>query len=101
MTTATTNIIPSYVTPPRDYRLPAATRLGPVRLEIADLTRSLAYYQDVLGLRVIAREQSRATLGADGDKSPLIELREVPGARPHPHYKRLGLYHYAILLPTR
>jgi catechol 2,3-dioxygenase len=29
------------------------------------------------------------------------ELNEVPGARPHPEQSRLGLYHFAILLPTR
>ena len=30
-----------------------------------------------------------------------VRDRAQCSARPHPHYKRLGLYHYAILLPTR
>ena len=38
---------------PRDYRLPEGIRLGPVRLQVADLNRSLAFYQTTLGLRVL------------------------------------------------
>ncbi len=86
---------------PGGYRLPAATRLGCVRLQVADLARSLAYYQDVLGFRVIGRGDGRATLGAHGDDTPLIELHEHPGAAPVPRRGRLGLYHFAILLPDR
>jgi catechol 2,3-dioxygenase len=90
-----------YVTAPPAYRLPAATRLGRVRLEVAGLDRSIDYYQTVLGLRLIEREGNRATLGAHGDDAVLVELREVPGATPMPRRGRLGLYHFAILLPTR
>lgn len=86
---------------PGGYRLPAATRIGAVRLQVSDLARSLAYYQDVLGLRVLRRAEGAATLGAHGDDAPLVELRERPGARPAPMRGRLGLYHFAILLPDR
>jgi catechol 2,3-dioxygenase len=41
-----------------------------------------------------------ATLGTDGGV-PLIELRERAGARPVPRRGRLGLYHFAVLLPDR
>ena len=86
---------------PSRYRLPAATRLGTVRLQVADLARSLAYYEHVLGLRVLERADGVVILGAQGDDTPLIELRERPGARPVPRRGRLGLYHFAILLPDR
>ena len=46
-----------------DVRLPSATRVGGVRLQVADLDRSLAWYQRVLGLTVIRRSSGRATLG--------------------------------------
>jgi len=46
------------------YRLPPATRIGVVRLQVADLARSLAYYERVLGLRVVRRDASGAALGA-------------------------------------
>ncbi|HEY3258089.1 MAG TPA: VOC family protein [Gemmatimonadaceae bacterium] len=86
---------------PKGYRLPAATRLGPVRLQVADLERSLEYYGRVLGFRVVERGSDRALLVAHGDDNVLIELRERRDARPVPRRGRLGLYHYAILLPDR
>jgi len=91
---------PFTISPP-GFRLPPELGLGPVRLEVADLSRSLAYYQTVLGLEIRERREGRAALGASGDVAPLIELRERPGARPVPRRGRLGLYHFAILLPSR
>jgi catechol 2,3-dioxygenase len=91
----------SYGEPPRGYRLPEATRLGRVRLQVADLERSLRFYQQVLGLRVVERDATRASLAAPGDGPVLVELVERPGVRPAGRPVRLGLYHYAILLPDR
>lgn len=86
---------------PAGFRLPAATRVGPVRLEIADLGRSLDYYTTVLGLRALDRGAQEATLGAHGNARPLVTLVQRVGARPAPRRGRLGLYHFAILLPDR
>lgn len=85
---------------PPGYRLPAATRVGTVRLQVADLTRSLAWYQRVLGFEVV-RDQQSAALRIPGQADVLIELHEHPGAAPVPRRGRLGLYHFAILLPDR
>lgn len=85
---------------PPGFRLPDSARLGVVRLQVADLSRSLEYYQHVLGLRVLSRTDAAGTLGA-ADDAPLIELRELAGARPVPRRGRLGLFHFAILLPDR
>ena len=90
-----------YGIPPTGHRLPEQTRLGRVRLQVADLARSLIYYQEILGFRVLERSAGLATLAAHGDDSPLIELHERPGAAPVPRQGRLGLYHFAILLPDR
>ena len=86
---------------PPGYRLPNETHIGRVVLQVAELERSLAYYQSVVGLRVITRQGERAVLGAHGDDRPLVELRERTGARQVPRRGRLGLYHFAILLPER
>src|SRR5688500_11658569 len=86
---------------PKGYRLPDAIRLGRVLLQVADLTRSVDYYERVLGMRVLRRSDDTATLSAQGDDTPLIELRALAGARPVPRRGRLGLYHFAILLPDR
>ena len=91
----------TFTAAPPGYRLPAALRLGRVRLEIADLARSLDYYQSVLGLRPIETTRSRAVLGAQLDDTPIVELIERRGATPVPRRGRLGLFHYAILLPDR
>lgn len=86
---------------PRGFRLPATTRLGRVRLQVADLARSIEYYERVLGLRVIDRGSDRATLGSHGDTRVLVELDALPGVRAVPRRGLLGLYHFAILLPDR
>jgi len=90
-----------YTAPPPGYRLPAGISLGPVRLQVADLARSTDYYERVLGLHVADRESARAILAAPSDTRPLVDLRERPGATPVPRRGRLGLYHFALLLPDR
>lgn len=90
-----------FTVPPPGYRLPQDIRLGPVLLQTADLGRSLAYYERVIGLRTLERGLGTATLGAHDDPTPLVRIRERPGATPVPRRGRLGLYHFAILLPDR
>jgi catechol 2,3-dioxygenase len=91
----------SYGVAPQGFRLPEGTRLGPVRLQVADLERSLEFYHEVLGLRALEREGTNASLGTQDATEPLVELRARPGARPAPRRGALGLYHFAILLPDR
>ena len=86
---------------PPGFRLPDATHLGRVRLQVADLDRSIAYYETVIGLRVIERAGSVATLGAQGDETTLVELHAKSGVHSVERRGRIGLYHFAILLPDR
>ncbi|MFL5638365.1 MAG: VOC family protein, partial [Gemmatimonadaceae bacterium] len=86
---------------PRGYRLPDATHLGRVRLQVADLTRSLAFYETVLGLRVLRRSDDEASLGPHDDDRKIVHLRQLENARSVPRRGLLGLYHFAILLPDR
>ncbi|HET7459640.1 MAG TPA: VOC family protein [Longimicrobium sp.] len=86
---------------PEGFRLLGEARIGRVRLQVADLERSLGYYQTVLGFRVLRREGGYAALGAQGSETPLVELVEKPGARAVPRRGLLGLYHFAVLLPDR
>ena len=88
----------SYGLPPSGSRLPADTRLGPVRLQVGDLERSLDYYREVLGLGLFEREGPLALLGS---AVPLVELRERRGVRPAPRRGRTGLFHFALLVPDR
>src|SRR5690348_2880770 len=88
------------VRPPK-YRLPDDTHLGRVRLQVADLDRSLAWYQSVLGMRVVSKTERGAQLGPEKGDAVLLELREKKGVRRVPHRGLLGLYHFALLLPDR
>lgn len=86
---------------PRGYRLPDTTRLGPVHLQVTDVERSVPWYANALGMRVVRRESGVASLAVHGDDAPLVELVEWRGARPAGGERRLGLFHFAILLPRR
>ena len=86
---------------PAHDRLPASLRLGHVTLQVGDLERSLEYYTGVLGLHVHARTADGATLTAAGDTAPLVVLEARPGTQPVQQHGRLGLYHFALLVPDR
>jgi catechol 2,3-dioxygenase len=87
--TSTKTVVPS---------LDPAVEVGTVTLKVADLARSIKFYTEVIGLEVFKKDDHSAVLGA-GNRS-IVLLEEVPGAT------RLarnvtGLYHAAILFPTR
>jgi catechol 2,3-dioxygenase len=71
--------------------------LGAVGLSVGSLERSLAFYRDAIGMSVLEQEGARATLGVA--ERPLLVLEERPGARRDPAVA--GLYHFALLLPSR
>jgi catechol 2,3-dioxygenase len=89
----------SYGIAPPTFSLPDTTHVGCVRLQVTDLRRSIAYYEQVIGLRVIASEET-TTLGTHGDDCPLVTLQTSPGIT-HSRRGAFGLYHFAILLPER
>jgi catechol 2,3-dioxygenase len=70
--------------------------MGLVELSVSDLDRSLGYWQDAVGLRVLSRENGTAELGTD---TPLVRFVEEPGARPARGFT--GLFHVALLVPDR
>lgn len=85
---------------PARFRLPSSVGIGRVRLQVADLERSLGFYRDVIGFREIGRSGGTAELGA-ADGPTLLELAERRGVRPVPRGGLLGIYHFALLLPER
>jgi catechol 2,3-dioxygenase len=77
--------------------LPDTLRVGAAHLTVADLDRSLAWYERSLGLRVHRTDGAQAELG-DGLETVLV-LHEDRHARPAKGHA--GLFHYALLYPTR
>jgi catechol 2,3-dioxygenase len=74
-----------------------ATRVGAVELTVTDTDRSIAFYQDALGLQQHGRENGTARLGAGGED--LVVVHENPAARPQGRHA--GIYHFALLHPSR
>jgi catechol 2,3-dioxygenase len=77
--------------------LPATLRLGAVYLTVTDLDRSVAFYEGAIGLGLHRRESGVAAMGVGGED--LLVLYEEPGARRAGRHA--GLYHYALLFPSR
>jgi catechol 2,3-dioxygenase len=77
-------------------------RIGHVHLKVADLDRALAFYNGVLGFQVTQRYGDQAAFIAAGDYHHHIALNtwESRGGSPPPPGST-GLYHLAILYPTR
>jgi catechol 2,3-dioxygenase len=77
-------------------------RIGHVHLKVADLERSLAFYCGVLGFELIQRMGDSAAFISAGGYHHHIGLNtweSLGGAPPPPG--TTGLYHSAILYPTR
>jgi catechol 2,3-dioxygenase len=79
-----------------------AVSIGHVHLKVADLERALGFYRDVLGFQVTQRFGRQAAFLAAGGYHHHIGLNtwESSGGRP-PAPGTTGLYHVAILYPTR
>jgi catechol 2,3-dioxygenase len=78
--------------------LPPETRLGAVRLTVADLDRTREFYERTVGLRPLGDPDDAVRLG--GESGPVVELVGRTDAPPRPR-GTTGLFHLAILLPDR
>jgi catechol 2,3-dioxygenase len=82
--------------------LDAGVRIGHVHLKVSDLERAIAFYNGVLGFEVKQRWGTQAAFLAAGDYHHHIGLNtwQSLGGKP-PARGTTGLYHFAILYPTR
>ena len=75
------------------------TFISQLHLKVTNLERSLAFYQEVIGLKLLNQTNQTADLTADG-KTVLVSI-EQPGDVIPKQGRTTGLYHFALLLPTR
>jgi catechol 2,3-dioxygenase len=87
---------------PSPYTVPAGTDIGHDHLKVSDIERSLAFYCGVLGVELTTRFGAQAAFISAGGYHHHIGLNtwESRGGAPPPP-GRTGLYHAAILYPTR
>lgn len=84
------------------YTIPAQTRIGHIHLKVADLDRALAFYRDLLGFELVTMYGDQAAFVSAGGYHHHIGLNtwQSKGAPPAP-VRAAGLFHTAILYPTR
>jgi catechol 2,3-dioxygenase len=75
------------------------TYVGQVSLKVQDIERALRFYQEVIGFKVLERTGSTASLTADGETA-LLSIEQPDNVVPM-QGRTTGLYHFALLLPTR
>lgn len=87
---------------PSSRPIAAGTRIGHVHLKVADIERALGFYCDVLGFEVMQRHGDQVAFISAGGYHHHIGLNtwESKGGHP-PAPGTTGLYHTAILYPTR
>lgn len=85
-----------------DYKIPAGTCIGHVHLKVTDMERALGFYRDLLGFEVMQLYGKDAVFLSAGGYHHHIGLNtwHSKGAGPAPT-RAAGLYHAAILYPTR
>ncbi|MED4402269.1 VOC family protein [Metabacillus fastidiosus] len=75
------------------------TFVGQVNLKVQNLERSLAFYQKVIGFKVLEQTETSVSLTADG-KTVLLSIQQPNNIVPKQE-RTTGLYHFALLLPRR
>ncbi len=84
------------------YKIPAQTRIGHVHLKVSDLDRSLAFYRDLLGFELVTMYGTQAAFVSAGGYHHHIGLNTWHSRNaPHATREGVGLYHTAIVYPTR
>src|SRR3954471_17902146 len=83
-------------------RIHPDVRIGHAHLKVADIERALGFYRDVLGFELTQRFGEQAAFLSAGGYHHHIGLNtwESLGGK-HPQHGATGLYHLAILYPTR
>ncbi|SDM70237.1 catechol 2,3-dioxygenase [Fictibacillus solisalsi] len=70
-----------------------------VHLIVKDLDRSLSFYDDILGFSILNRKDNKVELTLDGT-STILTIEQPQNAQPK-QPRTAGLYHFALLVPTR
>ncbi|NIK77602.1 catechol 2,3-dioxygenase [Paenibacillus castaneae] len=76
-----------------------STFVSQVNLKVSNLERSLSFYQEVIGFKILSQTETKADLTADGKKT-LLTIEQPEHVKPK-QKSTTGIYHFALLLPER
>lgn len=70
-----------------------------IQLKVVDIEKSIKFYTNIMGFKVLNRKEKEVSLAADGI-NPIVTIIEPYNVIPKLP-RRTGLYHFALLLPSR
>lgn len=84
------------------YQIPNKTKIGHVHLKVSDLKKSLEFYVDLLGFEIMTTYGEQAAFISAGGYHHHIGLNTWQSKNgPRAQKNAVGLFHTAILYPTR
>jgi catechol 2,3-dioxygenase len=84
------------------YTIPPQTRIGHVHLKVSDIQKALGFYRDLLGFEIVTWYGDNAVFISAGGYHHHIGLNTwLSKNGPRPARNATGLFHTAILFPTR
>lgn len=82
------------------FKLTKGSYVDMVALKVMDLENEIKFYQEVLGLDILREENGMAFMGVKATKKTLLCLIEQEAGKVNED-SRNGLYHLALLVPSR
>ncbi|WP_096155033.1 VOC family protein [Bacillus sp. FJAT-45066] len=70
-----------------------------IQLKVSNLSKSIEFYKNIVGFNVIRQDKKIAHLSANG-KTSILTIEQLDEVEPK-QLRTTGLYHFAILLPSR
>ena len=82
-----------------EFQIDAKLKIGLTTLKVKNLLGMVDYYTQAIGLSLLGKDSASAVLGIEADNLPILKLIHKPHGTAYPN--ATGLFHLAILLPTR
>ena len=83
----------------RQFHIKPNMYVSHIQLKVSDLARSIEYYKNVIGFKVLEQTNNTAYLTADG-KTSIVSLLQIENPIPL-RRDQTGLYHMALLIPSK
>ncbi|MEM8857264.1 MAG: VOC family protein [Chloroflexota bacterium] len=82
-----------------EFQIDTKLRIGLTMLKVKNLQGMIDYYSKWIGLDILNKDSDSAMLGIGANSLPILKLEKKLDGKAYPN--AIGLFHLAILLPTR